>query len=59
MKVFTSKGLLDRNQLTVKDVIVEDEASSTRTVATEWYQGDEMVKRSVWVDRLAPLEIGT
>lgn len=49
-KVHTIKGLIDRDRLTVKDIVTED--GSTRSIASEWYLGDELVKRSAWVDIL-------
>lgn len=56
MKVLTTKGLLDRSALSVKDVVTESDTA--RTVATEYYLGDELVKRSVWIDIWQPLEMG-
>lgn len=43
----TAKGLIDRSLLSTKDIVTEDENS--RAIATEWYLGDELVKREVWV----------
>jgi hypothetical protein len=53
--VFTTKGLLPREMLTVKD-IVSDEANA-RVIATEWYLGDELVRRDVNVNILAGLAV--
>lgn len=56
MKVLTTKGLIERSELTVKDVV--SESDSARTLATEYYLGEELVKRSVWIDAWRPLEMG-
>ena len=47
MKVQTTEGLLDRSELTVRDVVTEDENS--RVIATEWFRVEQMVRRDVWV----------
>jgi hypothetical protein len=57
MKVFTTKGLLEREQLTVKDVI--EEGPNARVTATEWYLGDELVRRDAHVNFYAPQNVGT
>jgi hypothetical protein len=44
-KVHTTKGLIDRDLLTVKDIVSEDENS--RAVATEWFLDGELVRRDV------------
>jgi hypothetical protein len=49
-KVHTIKGLIDRDQLTVKDIVSEDENS--RAVATEWFLDGELVRRDVAVSIL-------
>jgi hypothetical protein len=56
MKVLTTKGLLERADLTVKDIV--SESDNARTVATEYYLGEELVKRSVWIDAWRPLDLG-
>ena len=55
MKVMTTIGLIDREALTVKDIVSEDDNS--RVVATEWYLGDELVRREAWVALLRPMEL--
>jgi len=50
MLVHTIKGLIDRDRLTVKDVITEEETA--RVTATEWYLEDELVRRDVNVNVL-------
>ena len=49
-KVHTVLGLVERDQLTVKDVISED--NSSRVIATEWYLGEQLVRRDVNVNVL-------
>jgi hypothetical protein len=56
MDVFTTKGILDRSQLTVKDIVTEED--SVRVIATEWYLGDEMVRRDVNVNILCGQSLG-
>jgi hypothetical protein len=46
--VQTTKGLIERSRLRVVDVVSEDENS--RAIGTEYYLGDELVRRSAWVD---------
>lgn len=59
MKVLTIKGPLERSELSVADIVSEDEGSNTRTIASEWRTPDgELVKRSVWTEILMPLEMG-
>lgn len=53
MKVQTTKGLLDRSQLEVKDVVVEED--NARITATEWYLSGELVRRDVNVNVLRGL----
>lgn len=50
MQVQTTKGLVAREQLTAKDVI--EEHDNARVVATEWFLGDELVRRDVHVSIL-------
>lgn len=52
--VTTTKGLVAREALTIKDVISEED--SARVTATEWYLGDELVRRDVNVNILCGLE---
>lgn len=54
-KVYTTKGLIDRNLLEVKDIISEDENS--RAVATEWFLNGELVRRDAAVSILAGLSL--
>lgn len=54
-QVHTTKGLIDRDQLTVKD-IVSDEPNA-RVVATEWFLDGEMVRRDVAVSILSGLAV--
>lgn len=54
MKVFTTRGLIDFDFLRVKDVVELGE--NHRKVATEFYLGDELVRRDVAVSILRPLE---
>lgn len=55
MKVMTTKGMIERSELTVKDEITESD--NARTIAACWYLGDELVRRSVWVDVLRGVEL--
>lgn len=55
MKVYTTKGLVERSELTVKDVVNESE--NARECATEWYLGGELVRRDAWVNVLRPQSI--
>jgi hypothetical protein len=41
--VYTTKGLIERELLIVKDII--EEGDNYRTIATEWYLDGEMVRR--------------
>ena len=50
MKVYTAKGVVDRDALTVKDIITEE--GNARVTATEWFMGDELVRRDVNVNIL-------
>jgi hypothetical protein len=56
MKVHTIKGLIDRDRLDVKDIVTEEE--TCRVIATEWYHGDELVRRDVWVSLLTGQAVG-
>lgn len=50
-QVHTTKGLVDRNLLKVKD-IVSDEPNA-RVIATEWHLDGELVRRDVAVSILS------
>jgi hypothetical protein len=47
-KVQTTKGLIDRAELTVNEIVDEDDTA--RYIKTEWYLGDELVRRDAWVN---------
>lgn len=57
MKVLTKDGLVDRGELTVKDVV--EEHDNARVTATEWYRGDELMRRDVNVNILRGHEMGS
>jgi hypothetical protein len=46
--VYTKNGLIPREELEVKDVIVE--VGSARCIATEWYHNGELVRRDAWAN---------
>lgn len=50
MLVHTTKGLVERDQLNVKDIT--EEHDNARVTATEWYLNDELVRRDVHVNVL-------
>lgn len=50
MLVHTTKGLIERDQLEAKDIISEQD--NARVIATEWFLGDELVRRDVHVSIL-------
>jgi hypothetical protein len=52
MLVYTTKGLVERDLLTVKDIVTE--GPNDRSTATEWYMGDELVRRDAHVNLFAP-----
>ena len=54
-QVWTVVGFIDREALTVKEVITED--GNFRIVATEWYLDDEMVRRDCNAILLRPMEV--
>lgn len=56
MKVFTKNGLMERAELTVKDIV--EEHDNARVTATEWYAGAELVRRDVNVNILRGLALG-
>lgn len=55
MKVLTTKGPIEFDQLRIQDVV--EIVDNGRKVASEYYLGDELVKRTVTVDILMPLEM--
>lgn len=56
VKVHTAKGLIDRDLLTVEDIVTEDE--NARVIATEWrLKSGEMVKRDVHAIILSGLAV--
>jgi hypothetical protein len=50
MKVITTRGLVEIEELEVKDIVTYE--GTARIVATEYRLDSELVKRSVWVDIL-------
>jgi hypothetical protein len=50
-QVHTIKGLIDRDRLNVKDIISDE--PNARVIATEWFLGDELVRRDVAVSILS------
>lgn len=57
MQVHTTKGLVEREKLVARDIV--EEHDNARVVATEWYMGDEMVRRDVHVSVLRGLTLGS
>ncbi|HXJ40744.1 MAG TPA: hypothetical protein VNH18_15795 [Bryobacteraceae bacterium] len=55
MMVATTKGLVDRSLLAVKDIVTEEQ--NARIIATEWYLDGELVRRDVWVSLLIGVEM--
>lgn len=55
MKVLTIKGPIEFDQLRIQDVV--EVVENGRKVATEYYLGDELVKRTVTIDILMPFEV--
>ena len=49
--VHTVKGLIERDRLTVKDIVSDED--NARVIATEWFLGGELVRRDVAVSILA------
>lgn len=57
MIIDTAKGPLDTDNLTVKDIAVTgDNGVPFRKIATEYWQGDELVRRDVTVTALRGIE---
>lgn len=54
MKVLTTKGPVEFDALSVRDVV--EVCDNTRKVASEFYLGDELVRRDVAVSMLMPIE---
>ncbi len=54
-KVHTTKGLIERDRLTVKDIITEGE--NDRAIATEWFLDGELVRRDVAVSMLSGVAV--
>ena len=54
--VHTAVGLVERDRLTVKDVV--SETPTSRDMATEWYLDDRLVRRDAWANMKLPTSIG-
>ncbi len=50
-QVHTTKGLIDRDLLTVADVVSDED--NARVIATEWFLEGELVRRDVAVSILS------
>ncbi len=55
MKVITTEGLIDQEQLRVEDHV--QWTDTARIVATEWYLSDKLVRRDVHVNILRGMEL--
>jgi hypothetical protein len=55
MKIYTTKGLVEIEQLEVTDIITLED--SARVTATEWRLNGELVRRDVNVNILRGLEL--
>lgn len=55
MLVHTTKGLVERDLLRAQDIITEED--NARVIATEWFLGDELVRRDCWVSMLRPADL--
>jgi len=53
MKIHTTRGLIELEQLDVRDHV--EYHDNARVIATEWFLGDEMVRRDVWASVLRGL----
>jgi len=54
MKVFTTKGLIEIDRLRIVDVVqLED---NCRKILCQYWLGDELVRQSVFIDVLRPIE---
>ena len=49
-QVHTTKGLINRDLLEVRDIVSDED--NARVIATEWFLGDELVRRDVAVSIL-------
>lgn len=49
--VHTTKGLIERERLTVKDIVSDED--NARVTATEWHLDGELVRRDVAVSILS------
>lgn len=56
MLVQTTKGLIDRSALDVRDIV--EEHDNARVNATEWFLNGELVRRDVNVNILRGAELG-
>ena len=54
-QVWTIHGSIDMDKLTIKDVVTDE--PNARISATEWYLGDELVRRDVNVNVLRGLDL--
>lgn len=54
MQVLTTRGLVELASLTVRDLV--EVGDNHRKVIVQYYLGDELVKQSVHVDMLRPVE---
>ena len=54
MKVFTTKGLIEFDRLRIQDVV--ELGDNHRKILSQYYLGDELVRQSVFIDVLRPLE---
>ncbi len=50
-QVHTTKGLIDRDRLTVADVVSDED--NARVISTEWFLEGELVRRDVAVSILS------
>ena len=57
MEVFTKNGLIAREELEVKDQIIEEE--NNRIFVTEWFYNGELVRRDVNVNILRGVELAS
>jgi len=57
MLIQTTKGLIERDLLEVKDIV--DEHDNARVNATEWFLDGELVRRDVNVNILRGIELGS
>lgn len=57
MLVQTTKGLIERDTLEVRDIV--EEHDNARVNATEWFLDGELVRRDVNVNVLRSVEVGS